>query len=65
MEAEFTALNEKINQLIELSRRLRSENTALRQQIAKVGSENKNLAEKIIGAKSKLEIFLNQIPENE
>jgi len=64
MEAELATLNEKINQLIELCRRLRTENTDLRQKIAKTSSENKSTTEKISRAKNRLEILLNQIPEN-
>lgn len=65
MDAELTALEEKISQLIKLCRRLRTENTDLRQQVAKAAAENKNMAEKISGAKTRLEALLNQMPENE
>ena len=39
--------------------------TGLRQEIAKTISENKSLSEKINGAKTRLEVLLDQIPENE
>ena len=65
MDSELTALEEKLGQLIMLCKRLRSENTGLRQEIAKTISENKSLSEKINGAKTRLEVLLDQIPENE
>jgi cell division protein ZapB len=46
-----------------LCQRLRGENTDLRQRLAKLESDNKRLAEKINGAKDRLEGLLRQIPE--
>ena len=65
MDTELTALDEKISQLITLCKRLRAENTDLRQEIAKKTSENKSMSEKINGAKTRLEDLLDQIPESE
>ena len=65
MEAELKSLEEKISQFVQLCRRLRSENTQLRQQLAGATSENKHLSEKISTAAGRLETLLTQIPENE
>lgn len=63
MEAELNALEERIRQTAELCTRLRSENTDLRQRVAKLESDNKRLGDKINGAKERLEGLLRQIPE--
>lgn len=63
MEAELNALEERIRQAAELCQRLRSENTDLRQRVAKLESDNKRLGDKINGAKERLEGLLRQIPE--
>jgi uncharacterized protein (TIGR02449 family) len=63
MDAELSALEDRIRQAVELCQRLRGENTDLRQRLAKLESDNKRLAEKISGAKDRLEGLLRQIPE--
>lgn len=65
MEAELKSLEEKINQFVQLCRRLRSENIQLRQQLASATSENKHLSEKISTAAIRLETLLTQLPEDE
>jgi len=65
MESELIALEEKINQFVQLCQRLRAENVQLRQQLVTVVNENKQLAEKVNGAKNRLETLLNQIPEGD
>ncbi|MEK7768463.1 MAG: cell division protein ZapB [Pseudomonadota bacterium] len=65
MEAELKSLEEKINQFVQVCRRLRSENIQLRQQLASTTSENKHLSEKISAATSRLETLLTQLPEDE
>ncbi|MDP2154985.1 MAG: hypothetical protein Q8J61_03205 [Sulfuricella sp.] len=65
MEAELKALEDKIAQLVQLCARLRTENAHLRQQLANVQNENKLMAEKMTGAKDRLEALLDQIPEDE
>lgn len=65
MDAEITALEEKINQLVQLCGRLRAENKQLRQQAATAFNDNKHLADKISVAKDRLESLLSRIPENE
>jgi len=64
MEAELNALEEKINQTVELCRRLRAENQQLRQQLAAATNENRQLADKVHEAKNRLESLLRQIPES-
>ena len=62
MDAELTALEQKINQFVQLCQQLRTENVQLRQQLASALNENKQLAEKINGTKNRLETLLGQIP---
>lgn len=64
MEAELKSLEEKINQFVELTQRLRSDNQQLRQKLASALNENKLLEEKINNATSRLENLLHQIPED-
>ncbi len=64
MEAELTALDDKISQLIQLTQKLRKDNSRLRQHLASVQSENKRLADKVDTAKTRLESLLAQIPDN-
>lgn len=64
MESELKALDEKIQQLVLLTRKLRKENSQLRQQLAGVESENKRLADKVHTAQVRVETLLGQIPEN-
>ena len=65
MEAELSALEEKINQFVQLCQQLRTENVQLRQQLASALNENKQLVEKIDGTKNRLETLLGQIPEDD
>ena len=62
MDAELNSLEAKVAQFVTLCERLRTENTALRQQLAKAQSDAKQLNEKIDGAKSRLEGLLNRLP---
>ena len=63
MEAELTALEEKIRQAVQLCQRLRLENRDLRQQMVALENEKKQLTERIDGARNHLENVLKQIPE--
>ena len=65
MDAELKSLEDKINQFVALSQRLRVDNHQLRQQLASAQNENKQLSEKIGAAKTRLETLLAQIPEEE
>jgi cell division protein ZapB len=63
MQAELTALDDKISQLVQLTQKLRRDNSQLRQNLASAQTENKRLAEKVNTAKARLETLLAQIPE--
>jgi cell division protein ZapB len=65
MDAELESLEDKINQFVGLCQRLRADNHQLRQQLASAQNDNKQLAEKIGDAKTRLETLLTQIPEEE
>ena len=65
MDVELKSLEDKISQFVALCKRLRGENHQLRQQLASVQNENKQLSEKIGVAKIRLETLLAQIPEEE
>ena len=62
MEAELKSLESKIEQLIDLSQKLRAENQQLRQQLASVLDQKRRLEEKIATATARLEALLGQIP---
>jgi cell division protein ZapB len=65
MDADLKALEQKLNQFVELCQRLRADNQQLRQQLASAASSNQQLTEKIGTATNRLETLLNQIPEEE
>ena len=63
MDAELRSLEDKVNQVVRLCQRLRSDNHDLRQQLATALNDNKQLAEKIGAASTRLEALLTQIPD--
>jgi cell division protein ZapB len=63
MDAEFVALEEKVQQTALLCQRLRDENRDLRQRLAALQGDHRLLAEKIDGARTRIENLLKQIPE--
>lgn len=65
MDAEFSSLEEKLDQLIQRLNALRAENRDLRQQLAARTDENARLGEKLAAAKTRIEALLKQIPETE
>ena len=65
MEQEFSALEEKLGQLVQRLKALREENRDLRQQLAARADENSRNAEKLNAARSRIEALLKQIPETE
>ena len=65
MEADLKALEDKISQFIELTQRLRADNSTLRQQLAQAMNENRRLSEKVDGAKARLEALLERMPDVE
>ena len=64
MEAELDVLDAKLTQLVQLCHRLRKDNNELRQQLAATQNQNKQLVEKIEGARHRLEVLLSRIPED-
>ena len=65
MDQEFSALEEKIAQLVQRLKVLREENRDLRQQLAARADENSRNAEKLNAARSRIEALLKLIPETE
>ncbi len=65
MDAELRSLEDKVNQVVALCQRLRADNHTLRQQLATALNDNKQLAEKIGVASTRLETLLTQIPGEE
>ena len=63
MEAEFNTLESKVTQFTQVCERLRAENSALRQQLSLAQNDAKRLAQKIDGAKARLESLLVRLPE--
>lgn len=64
MEAELDTLDAKITQLIQLCQRLREDNSELRQELVATQNLNKQLMDKIEGARNRLEALLSRIPED-
>jgi len=64
MEAGFKSLEDKIGQFVALCRRLRADNHQLRQELAQTQNENKQLNEKIVTARLRLETLAAKIPDD-
>ena len=65
MDSELKSLENKISQFVALCQRLRTDNHELRQQLATAQNDNKQLAEKIGDAKTRLESLLTLIPDEQ
>jgi cell division protein ZapB len=65
MDAELSALEEKLAQVVQRLKVLREENRDLRQQLAARTDENSRLNEKLNAARTRIEALLKQIPETE
>lgn len=65
MEQEFSALEEKLGQLVQRLKVLREENRDLRQQLAARADENARNTEKLNAARTRIEALLKLIPETE
>lgn len=63
MDAELAALEEKIRQAVALCKQLREENYDLQLRLTTLASDRSRLAEKVDGARARLETLLKQIPE--
>lgn len=64
MNAEISALEQKVEELIALCRSLRAENRELRSRLAGAEGENRQLAEKVSAARSRLEALVARLPED-
>jgi cell division protein ZapB len=64
MEAELDVLEAKLTQLVQLCHHLRKDNSELRQQLVATQNQNKQLTDKIEGARHRLELLLSRIPED-
>lgn len=65
MDPELSALEERLEQLLQRFKALREENRDLRQQLASRTDENARNAEKLAAARTRIEALLKQIPETE
>ncbi len=65
MDDLFNLLEAKLRQLLDLNRVLREENQRLRQQMAVVNDQNKQLKDRVAQASVRLENLLTQFPEGE
>jgi uncharacterized protein (TIGR02449 family) len=65
MDAELSALEERLAQVVQRLKTLREESRDLRQQLAARTDENVRLGEKLATAKARIEALLKQIPETE
>lgn len=65
MDTTLSNLEKKIGLLVTAVHELRSENLALRQQLAANSDETKRLSEKIDAAKKRLDALLKQLPAAE
>lgn len=63
MNAELTALEEKIEQVLTLVRQLRAENDVLKNQLATADNERLNLRAAMDAARDRLAVLVEQLPE--
>ena len=63
MVNELNALESKIAQVVSLCRALRTENTQLKQRLAKADAEQRALHERMELARTRLEQLADQLPE--
>lgn len=63
MDAELTALEERVRQFAEFCVRLRDENQQLRTRVASLEGETRRLSDKVDAARNRLEDLVKHIPE--
>ena len=63
MQGDLNILENKLAQLVELTKRMRAENHQLRQSLAEALSHARQSDDKINHAKSRLENILAKLPE--
>lgn len=61
---ELQILSEKTDALIATVNQLRSENTRLRNQVAQLAADQKSMQERLKNAAEKVEVLLNQLPQD-
>ncbi len=62
MQSELDALEQKLQQLLQLNQRLRAENQQLRQHVATALNEQRKRQDKIEQAAQRLERIIDQLP---
>ena len=63
MLKELSVLEGKVAEVTSLCRALRNENAHLRQQMAGIENERRNLAERVQQARTRIEQLVEQLPE--
>ncbi len=63
MQGELNILENKLAQLVQLTKRMRAENHQLRQDLAEALSHARQSEDKINGARSRLEHILAKLPD--
>ena len=63
MQGELNILENKLAQLVQLTKRMRAENHQLRQDLAEALSRARQSEDKINSATSRLESILTKLPE--
>jgi cell division septum initiation protein DivIVA len=63
MQGELNLLENKLAQLVQLTKRMRAENHQLRQDLAEALSRARQSDDKINNAKSRLELILSKLPD--
>lgn len=63
MLSELSSLESKLDQLLAVHMALRTENQELRTRVAALEAENRQLDEKVEGARLRLEALLAKLPE--
>ena len=60
---ELETLEQKLAQLVALTRQVRDENRDLRLHVTRLESENKSLHEKVDAARGKIEALIERLPD--
>jgi cell division protein ZapB len=63
MDTELATFENKLLQLVEVCRRLRSDNQRLREELAESRNELRQFQERMEGARARLERLVEQIPD--
>ena len=62
MDADLTALEEKVTHLIALCQSLREENVQLRQELAQAQDDTRQLRDNMVQASARLEALIERLP---